>query len=234
MNTTDILNQFEFFRQLSAADRARAFEGARLARLANRAWFYREGQRMDQFGLVGSGSLRVYRVGESGREITLYHVRTNETCLVNLLSVFLDRETCASAQAEGAVIAAILPGEVVRTWIRSSETFRAFAFDTMGQRLIDVMTLVEEVAFRKMDQRLADHLRQRAEGGSRIVTTHEEIASELGTAREVVSRLLASFAHQGAVALGRGWIQVKRPERLLGASPVPAVTKSPTAAPRRS
>ena len=189
---------------------------------------------MDQFGLVGSGSIRVYRVGESGREITIYHVRAGETCLVNLLSVFLNRETCASAQAEGAVTAVLLPGDVVRAWIRSSGTFRAFAFDAMGHRLIDVMTLVEEIAFRKMDQRLAEYLRQRASEDSQIVTTHEEIASELGTAREVVSRLLASFAQQGTIVLGRGRIRVKRPDQLLRAPPgVFAVTKSQTTTRRR-
>lgn len=233
MNTTDILNQFDFFRQLPAAQRAHALETARLTKLPSRAWFYRQGQRMDRFGLVGTGSIRVYRVGESGREITLYHVRAGETCLVNLLSVFLNRETCASAQAEGAVTAVLLPGDVVRAWIRSSEIFRAFAFDAMGQRLMDVMTLVEEIAFRKMDQRLAEYLRQRATENSQIVTTHEEIASELGTAREVVSRLLASFAQQGAIVLGRGRIRVKRPDQLLCAPPGFAVTKSQTPTRRR-
>lgn len=233
MNTTDILNQFDFFRRLPAAERVHALETARLAKLPNRAWFYHQGQRMDQFGLVGTGSIRVYRVGESGREITLYHVRAGETCLVNLLSVFLHRETCASAQAEGAVTAVLLPGDVVRAWIRSSETFRAFAFDAMGQRLIDVMTLVEEVAFRKMDQRLAEYLRRQAAGGSPIITTHEEIAAELGTAREVVSRLLASFAQQGAIAQSRGCIQVKHLDRVLGAPSDSLVTKSRTASRRR-
>jgi CRP/FNR family transcriptional regulator len=227
------LNQFDFFRQLPASERARGLETARLAKLPNRARFYHQGQRMDQFGLVGAGSIRVYRVGESGREITLYHVRAGETCLVTLLSVLLNREACASAQAEGSVTAVLLPGDVARAWIRSSETFRTFAFDTMGQRLIDVMTLVEEIAFRKMDQRLAEYFRQRAEGDSQIVTTHEEIASELGTAREVVSRLLASFAQQGAIVLGRGCIRVKRPDQLLCAPHGLAVTKSQTASPHR-
>jgi len=233
MNTAAILNQFDFFRQLPAAARAQGLETTRLAKLPNRAWFYRQGQRLDQFGLVGAGSIRVYRVGESGREITLYHVRAGETCLVNLLSVFLNRETCASAQAEGAVTAALLPGDVVRAWIRSSETFRAFVFDAMGQRLMDVMTLVEEIAFRKMDQRLAEYLRQRAAADSQIVATHEEIASELGTAREVVSRLLETFAHQGAIALGRGRIQVKHLGRVLGPPSDYLVTKSQTARRRR-
>jgi CRP/FNR family transcriptional regulator len=233
MNTTDILNQFDFFARLSAAERAHAVATARLARLPNRARFYHQGQRMDQFGLVGAGSIRVYRVGESGREVTLYHVRAGETCLVNMLSVLLNRDTCASAQAEGAVTAALLPGEVARAWIRSSETFRAYAFEAIGGRLIDVMTLVEEITCRKMDQRLAEYLQRQATVSSQIITTHEEIAAELGTAREVVSRLLAAFAQQGAIALGRGRILVKHLDRVLQAPSNPPVTKSQTASHRR-
>ncbi|MCC6233906.1 MAG: Crp/Fnr family transcriptional regulator [Verrucomicrobiales bacterium] len=215
MNFHDVLNQFEFIRQLPASERERAAGAAQLAKLANRAHFYRQGQTIDQLGLVATGSIRVFRIGENGREITLYHVNAGETCLVNLLSVLLARDACASAQAEGTVTAALLPGDMVRTWVRSSETFRRYAFDNMGHRLIDVMTLVEEVAFRKMDRRLAEHLHRRGAADPRIVTTHEEIAAELGTAREVVSRLLNTFAQQGAIALARGCIRVKRPDTLL-------------------
>jgi CRP/FNR family transcriptional regulator len=215
MTAGDVLNQFDFIGRLPAAERARAMEVARVARISSRSRFYRQGQAIDQLGLVGAGSIRVFRIGESGREITLYHVRAGETCLVNLLSVLLAREACASAQAEGAVTAVLLPGEMARDWIRSSDTFRKYAFDNMGQRLIDVMTLVEAIAFGKMDHRLAEYLRDRAGLDSRIVTTHEEIASDLGTAREVVSRLLSSFAQQGAIALSRGCIRVKRLDRLF-------------------
>lgn len=229
MTAAEVLNQFDFIRQLPAAERGRAMELARLARLSNRSRFYRQGQTIDQLGLVGAGSIRVFRMGENGREITLYHVRAGETCLVNLLSVLLSREACASAQAEGAVTAVLLPGDMARAWIRSSETFRKYAFDNMGQRLIDVMTLVEEIAFGKMDQRLAEYLRQRAGLDSKIVTTHEEIASDLGTAREVVSRLLSAFAQQGAIVVARGCIRVKRPDRLLPPPQALPVTKSQTA-----
>jgi CRP/FNR family transcriptional regulator len=233
LTPAEVLNQFDFFRALPASEQARGLAEARLVSLPNRAWFYHQGQRLDQFGLVGGGSIRVFRVGESGREITLYHVRAKETCLVNMLSVLLDRETCASAQAEGTVIAVLVPGDVVRAWVRSSDTFRSFAFDAVGQRLIDVMTLVEEVAFRRMDQRLAEYLRLRVANDGIVMATHEDIASELGTAREVVSRLLASFAHQGAIVLSRGRIQILQLERLAGSPPEVLVTKSQTPGPDR-
>lgn len=228
MNASDVLDRFAFFRNLPEKERLRGTESLRLARLSSRAFFFRQGQRIDRLGFVGSGSLRVFRVGESGREITLYHVKAGETCLVNLLSVVLRQEACATAQAEGEVVAAILPGNLARSWIRSSDAFRNLAFASLGRRLIDVMTLVEEIAFRKMDQRLADFLRQRATSDSRIESTHEAIAAELGTAREVVSRLLASFSQQGAISMARGSIRITQPELLPCERWGVPVTKSQT------
>lgn len=234
MSTTasTILDSFHVFRKLPESERVRASEATRLVRLPDRALFYRQGQTMDHFGLVGSGSLRVYRASESGREITLYHVGAGDTCLVNLLGVLLRQEAYAAAQARGPVTAALVPGDLVRSWIRSIEAFQDFAFDMVGRRLLAAMTLVDEIAFRKVDQRLAEYLRRRAADDSRITTTHEEIACELGTAREVVSRLLESFAQQGAIVLGRGHIRVKDLDRLLRGPPDVTVTKSQTAARR--
>lgn len=228
MNAIDVLDRFAFFRNLPEIERRRGTDAVRLARLSRHSQFFRQGQRLDRLGFVGSGSMRVFRVGENGREITLYHVKAGETCLANMLSVVLSREACATAQAEGEVVAAVLPGSLARSWVRSSDAFRNLAFASLGQRLIDVMTLVEEIAFRKMDQRLADYLRHRATPDCRIDSTHEAIAAELGTAREVVSRLLASFSQQGAIALARGSIRVTHPDLLPREVFGVPVTKSQT------
>lgn len=228
MNAIDVLKQFAFFRSLPESERRRGGDAARLARLSGRALFFRQGQAIDRLGFIGRGSLRVFRVGENGREITLYHVKAGETCLVNLLSVILQQDACATAQAEGEVVAVILPGTMIRSWIQSSDNFRTMVFASLGQRLVDVMTLVEEVAFRKMDQRLADFLRDRAQPNSRIEATHEAIAAELGTAREVVSRLLATFSQMGAISLSRGSIRITKPELLPSERWGAPVTKSQT------
>lgn len=79
----------------------------------------------------------------------------------------------------------------------------------MGRRLVDVITLVEESAFRKMDQRLTEYLQRPFASHAKIEVTHEAIAAELGTAREVTSRLLEPLAHEGGIELGRGYIRAK-------------------------
>jgi len=181
-------------------------------------YFYREGEVKQVVGLVGRGDIRVFKIGASGREITLYHVQAGESCVVNMLCTFLDRPAMASAHAEAPTEAVVIPAGIFREWIRSEDFVRKFTFSTMAARLVDVMTLVEEVAFGKMDIRLAELLARRyaqQPGAPGIITsTHEELAAELGTAREVVSRLLKEFERAGIVSVGRGHIELRDEARL--------------------
>jgi CRP/FNR family transcriptional regulator len=153
----------------------------------------------------------VFKVGETGREITLYHVQEGQTCLINMLCVFLGKPAMATAAVETPVEAVIIPAAAFRDWVRTRDSIRHFIFETMAERMVAVMTLVEEVAFRRMDTRLAAALLNRfdqAQPANFIATTHEEIAAELGTAREVVSRLLKELERQGAVHLARGRVEL--------------------------
>ncbi|MCX8090803.1 MAG: Crp/Fnr family transcriptional regulator [Verrucomicrobiae bacterium] len=225
MTSLDVLGRFDLFR---AADRGWAAEiaaSATLVRLRAGALLQRQGVECDQFALLSSGRLRVYRISENGREITLYHVREGEPCLVNMLSVFLREPAAANAQAETPVEAVVFPGAMARAWVQTREAFRHFAFATMGRRLLDVMGLVEEIAFRKMDQRLSDWLREAFATRRVLDATHEQIAAELGTAREVVSRLLKTLERHGAIRLTRGHILLRDKTR-LGRQTRGSVTKS--------
>ena len=158
---------------------------------------------------MGRGSIRVFKIGETGREVTLYHVQDGQLCLVNMLCVMLGRPTMATAQVEVPTEAAIFPGVVVREWIAISGPLRNFIFETMAARVVDVMTLVEEIAFHKVDSRLAALLLQRFATVRVISTTHEDIAADLGTVREVVSRLLKEFVRRGAIQVARGQLELR-------------------------
>jgi CRP/FNR family transcriptional regulator, anaerobic regulatory protein len=213
MTKRAILEKFAFYRQLPKTDQLALFDSAREVALPAGADFCREGDEAAQFALVGSGDIRVFKTSLTGREITLYHVQEGEACLVNMLSVFLARPAMVSAQIEVAVEAVVIPAAVFRALVGSSGTVREFVFEAMAVRLIDVMTLTEEIAFRRMDERLAAYLQQRfchrGAGSREIAVTHEEIAQELGTAREVVSRLLKELEHAGALRLARGSIELR-------------------------
>ena len=212
------LDGFSFFRHATPEVRSALESAGRPLVLPPGAFLFRDGDRCEQFALVGRGSVRVFKTGETGREITLYHVRAGEICLMNTLCVLLGTPARATAFVEAPLEALVLTRPVFLEWLRTSEAVRSFIFEAMAQRLVDVMTLVEEIAFSKMDVRLADLLCRRfANKGlplSALATTYEEIAAELGTVREVVSRLLKEFERLGALETARGCILLRNEDAL--------------------
>lgn len=181
-------------------------------------YFYHQGDHCSHFALMKAGTMRVFRLNESGRQITLYHLHEGQTCLVNMICAFLNCPTPACALAESPVDAFIVPAVDFRSWVNTNEYVRKYVFETMSARVVEVMTLVEEIAFQRIDRRIAEYLMQHfLNWGSpvqELATTHEEIAAELGTAREVVSRVLKEFERVGAIDMARGRIEL-RDENLL-------------------
>ena len=210
MQALEVLDRFDFFRDAPAPFKSEALAAARHVQLPAATVFYREGDDATQLALVGTGDVRVLKLSDSGREITLYHVRDGQICLVNMLCVFLGRPAMATAIVEDTTDAVLVPAATLRAWVQREDPVRRFIFATMATRMLDVMTLVEEVAFRRMDERIAALLLDRfGSRGAKLNTTHEEIAAELGTAREVVSRVLKNFERVGTIALGRGEIELR-------------------------
>jgi CRP/FNR family transcriptional regulator, anaerobic regulatory protein len=165
-----------------------------------------EGAECHVVPVVISGSVRVYKMSEEGREITLYRVEEGQTCIITTSCVANGRPFPAFAVAETAVEAWGLPAGSFRALLDESEPWRAYVFDQMLGRLEHVIELVESVAFARVDERLLAYVTEAGVGS--LERTHEEIASDLGTSREVVSRLLKDLERKGRVKLGRGRITV--------------------------
>ena len=210
MDKATVLRQLAFHTHAPAALQRRIQDASTFVHLEPGADFYREGDLGEGFALVGRGDIRVFKTAENGREIALYHVMDGEPCLVNMLCVFLGRAAMASARVEAPTDAVVLPAEKFREWVNAEPYVRDFVFETMAKRLVDVMTLVEEVAFRRMDTRLAELLlRKFPDKRVPLHTTHEELAAELGTVREVVSRLLKEFERAGTISIARGQLELR-------------------------
>jgi CRP/FNR family transcriptional regulator len=209
-----ILGSFDFYRHAAPQLRAQLAAATTKVSLHKGDTFYREGDVCQHFGLVGHGDIRVFKGAATGREMTLYHVRDGEPCLLNMLSVFLDRPAAASAVVEAETEAVVVPANVIRTWLSIHENVRTFVFEAMAVRLTDVMTLAVEVSIRRMDVRLASLLLNLADVNRAIHLTHDELATELGTAREVISRLLKELERSGALHLGRGHVTIVDPSAL--------------------
>jgi CRP/FNR family transcriptional regulator len=157
------------------------------------------------FPLLVEGCIRVSVVGGNGRELLLYKIEPGESCVVTSSCLLGNTPYPARGVVERAVSAVVLPPGLFNFLTEQSPVFRQFVFRLFAERLSELMQLVEEVAFRKLDQRLAALLLGK---GDDIATTHQALADELGSVREIVSRLLKSFEDQGMVVLGRQSVKI--------------------------
>ena len=170
------------------------------------------------FLIVMEGQVRVQKVGENGREIALYRVGPGETCVVTTVCLMSGTDYDAEGIAETDIRAQMLPLSGFRALLADSEGFRDFVFRAYSTRISDLLLLLEEVSFGRIDQRLASCLLERADAAGEMAMTHQELAAELGTAREVVSRQLKEFERQGWLTLGRGRVALRDRTALLALS----------------
>ena len=167
------------------------------------------------FPLVLGGVVRVVQQYPNGRELQLYRVKPGESCLVSGSCLLGETAYPASGFAESEVELLIVPPAEFRSLVADDEKFRAFVFSEFGERMATLMQLVEAIAYQKLDQRLAALLVERGSGGSTTVqATHQALADDLGSVREIVTRLLRSFEDRGFVELGRERITLRDPAAL--------------------
>jgi CRP/FNR family transcriptional regulator, anaerobic regulatory protein len=163
--------------------------------------------------LVISGSVRVQMTGASGNEIVLYRIGPDDMCTLSIGCLMAQRSYAAEAIVEEPTRGLLLPATLFDRLMDASAAFRRHIMSSYGSRLDSLMLLVEEVAFRRMDRRLAHCLLERSRGSS-VEATHQHLAAELGTAREVVSRVLKELERGQVVRLERGRIEILDRERL--------------------
>jgi CRP/FNR family transcriptional regulator len=166
---------------------------------------YEEGDACAAIAFVLDGEIRVFKISESGREITLYEIGQGETCILNASCILSGTSYPANAVTLTQTRVLLIPSTIFRRLMGEHEELREFVFSLLSLRLSSVMELVEEVAFGRMDQRLMDYLVEKSENGQ-LETTHQKIANDLGSSREVVSRLLKDFERKGQVRLARNEI----------------------------
>ncbi len=156
------------------------------------------------FPFVVEGCIRVVKAAPSGRELPLYRVGVGETCVLSTSCLLGHQAYNARGVAETDCRLLLLPDSEFESLLAEAP-FRAFVFELFSQRIADLMEILEEVAFKRLDQRLAGILLGK---GRELHTTHQHLADELGSAREIISRLLKGFADQGLVQLSRERIEI--------------------------
>jgi CRP/FNR family transcriptional regulator, anaerobic regulatory protein len=170
---------------------------------------YWEGDACTAIVFVLAGEIRVYRCGESGREITLYEIGPGETCILNASCILGNNAYPANAVTVSAGEMLLVPAREFRRLLGNYEAMSVFVYSLLSQRLTEVMELVQEVAFGRMDERLFEYLIEKSADGI-LHATHQKIANDLGTSREVVSRLLKDLERRGRILLARNVVTLLR------------------------
>ncbi len=173
---------------------------------------YREGGTCGAYVMRLAGQSRVYKMSSSGREILLYRVAAGETCVITTTCLLGNSDYPASTIVEEPIRDMIIPAAAFNQLMVDSAVFRRFVMTNYGALITDLILLLDEVAFHSLDARLAKLLLDT--GGVTVSRTHQLIADELGTAREVVSRQLKRFEQKGWVALGRGHVEITNRAKL--------------------
>jgi CRP/FNR family transcriptional regulator len=157
----------------------------------------------EQLALVLAGSVRVYKLAGSGRELTLYRITAGSSCVLTATCILSRSPFPAIAETESDVEAIAVPSLLTRRLMARSVPWSEFVFGLVSRRFGEIIEVLDGVAFQRLDHRLAAYLLSRCSGVGEIRMTHQEIASELGTSREVVTRILRAWEKAGWIRSSR-------------------------------
>jgi CRP/FNR family transcriptional regulator len=208
------LGLFPALTTLEPEHREELLSAIRFNRLGEGDIAYRQGQHCHNYVMCMDGRTRVFKTSESGREILLYRVSAGQTCVLTTSCLMAGGGFPAESTAETDVLLAALPASVFHRLMTASPQFRKFVLDNYGNLLSSLITLVDEVAFASLDLRLARRLLAEADEQGLVLKTHQQIAQDLGSVREVISRYLNEWERLGWVRASRGSIEVRNPQAL--------------------
>ena len=206
VNREKVLNLYPALNSLPADRLAALLPPQAIMHLPAGAQVFAENQPCQGFPLLLEGSVKVIKLAASGRELMLYRVVPGGSCIISSSCLLGHTVYNARGIAETPLTLAALPVGAFAALMVEHTPFRDFVFHLFADRIGELMQLVEEVAFARLDQRLAKLLLARNE--TVLGVTHQQLADELGSVREIVSRLLKGFAEQGLVTLGREQITI--------------------------
>lgn len=206
MNSGDWTERFQGTASLPRAVRDRLLQVAQIRRYPKGYQVFGPQNLPDSLLFLYDGTIRVSQASDNGRDIVLYRVDAGESCVLTTACMLTEEAYNAEGVAETDIIVVNLPRLAFDSLVADEPAFRSFVFAAYSRRLIDLLRVVDDVAFGRIDVRLAARLLELAGSAKEVTATHQEIASELGTAREVISRVLHDFHKRGMVAQARGRI----------------------------
>ncbi len=207
MTTQEFLEIFPAFRKMPGGVVERILSAAWRKKIPAGTYVYSEGDYCQAFTFLISGEVRVFKMEETGREITLYELGRGDSCIINASCILSAVPTPANAMTTVECDALLLSAADFKALTEEFIEVREYVFKVLSENLANVMTLVEEIAFKHIDERLVEYLEEKSEQG-KVSATHQKIAADLGTSREVISRLLKDMERKGRVALSRNLVKL--------------------------
>ncbi|KQT23774.1 Crp/Fnr family transcriptional regulator [Chryseobacterium sp. Leaf405] len=212
INNQFILNRFGFL----GSDFANEIQKhAVLTNIKAKTEVIREGQKNKFVPFVITGSVKVYSLND-GRELIYYYVRPNDSCLMTFSSIFNDYTSKIYAIAEEDSEVMLIPVSVIHEWLIKYPEINRIFYSEYHRRFSDVMNMVNDAVFHKLDKRVLNYIKQQIEltGQNPIRLTHREIASNLGTSREVVSRVMKKVENEGEIIQTKEGIKMPENENV--------------------
>ncbi|MEJ8561860.1 Crp/Fnr family transcriptional regulator [Yoonia sp. GPGPB17] len=214
------INKFKGLSLLPTDIRKELEAGSQIVSVLAGTEIFAPGQTADNLWLLLDGTVKVQQKSETGREIFLYRVHAGESCVLTTACMLAFEDYAAEGKSETDVTAVAIPRKTFDDLVAKSPVFREFVFTAYSRRITDLFTLIDDIVFQRMDVRLASRLLELADVDNVIHATHAVLGTELGTAREVISRTLSEFQR-------RGWVEQSRGEvRLIGKDGLERLVKS--------
>ena len=202
------IERFEGLQELPDALRERLLAQSKVVTLHEGDVIFGPGQMPENLLLLLEGTIRVQHLSADGREIVLFRVTGGDSCIMTTACLLAYEDYAAEGRAETDIEAVAIPRALFEELVSTSSDFRRFMFRAYSKRIADLFLTIEEIAFQRMDVRLAQRLLELDRGSHVVKATHAQLAVELGTAREVITRQLREFQRRSWVKVGRGSVEL--------------------------
>lgn len=209
------VEQFEGLKHLDATVLETLVDCSEVTKIEAHTVVFGLGKTPEHLVLLLEGSIQVQQISDSGREIVLYRVNAGDSCVLTAACVLAYEDYSVMATAETDITAVMIPRQTFENLLGESKQFRHFVLSAFTKRLADMFQVVDEIAFKRIDHRLAQKLIELSSDESQIKATHQNLASELGSVREVVSRQMAEFQTRGWILQHRGMIEIVNRDELV-------------------
>ncbi|MEM6462592.1 MAG: Crp/Fnr family transcriptional regulator [Pseudomonadota bacterium] len=202
------IERFQGLKRLPAELQEELVKGSQILSFPAGTQIFEPGQTADNLLLLMDGTVRVQQRSATGREVFLYRVHAGESCVLTTACMLALEDYSADGVAETDVTAVAIPRATFDDLAARSRDFRDFIFSAYSRRIIDLFTLIDDIVFQRMDVRLASRLLELADDTGTVHATHQVLGTELGTAREVVSRILGEFQRRRWIEQSRGEVRL--------------------------